>query len=103
LFRQYNGQFEEKGAQVLGISCDSHHSHRMWSNSLGNLPYPLLSDFHPHGEMCKSYALFNEERGVPIRAVVIVDKDGVVRFRKEYAPPTLPDPADILAELEKLG
>ena len=33
----------------------------------------------------------------------IVDKDGVVRFRKEYAPGTIPDPMDILAEVEKLG
>ena len=103
MFRQHKGQFEEKGAQVLGISCDSQHSHRVYSNSLGNIPYPLISDFHPHGEMSKSYGLWNEERGTSNRAVVIVDKEGVVRFRKEYAPGTIPNPPDILAELEKLG
>ena len=102
MFRQYNGQFEEKGAQVLGISCDSHHSHRVYSHAMGIIPYPLISDFHPHGQMSKSYGLWNEERGSSNRAVVIVDKDGIVRFRREYAPPTIPDPKDILSEVEKL-
>ena len=99
----FNDRFQEKDAQVLGISCDSQHAHRVFSNSLGNIPYPLISDFHPHGEMSKSYDLWNEERGTSNRAVVIVDKEGAVRFREVYAPPALPDPAHILAEVEKLG
>ena len=53
----------------------------------------LVSDFHPKGEMCKAYGLWNEERGVPKRAVIIVDKDGVIKYRKEYPAPTIPDPA----------
>ena len=88
---------------MLGISCDSQHSHRAYSTGLGNIPYPLLSDFHPHGQMSKAYDLWNEGRGTSNRAVVIVDKAGIVRFRHEYAPPTIPSPVDILAELEKLG
>jgi len=103
LFRQFNSQFEEKGAQVLGISCDSHHAHRTYSTSLGNIPYPLLSDFHPHGQMIKSYGLWSEQRGTSNRAVIIVDKNGVIRFRREYPLPSPPNPADILAEVEKLG
>ncbi len=75
----------------------------MYSNSLGNVPYPLVADFHPHGEMVKSYGLWNEERGVSRRAVVIVDKEGIVRYRHEYQAPALPNPAEILAEVEKLG
>ena len=75
----------------------------MWSTSLGNIPYPILSDFYPHGEMVKSYGLWNEDRGTANRAVLIVDKSGVVRFRREYAVPDLPDAAEILEEVEKLG
>lgn len=87
----------------MGISCDSQPAHRAYSSSLGNIPYPLLSDFHPHGQMVKSYGLWNEERGTSRRAIIIVDKDGVVRFRQEYGPPNIPDPKDILAELDKLS
>ena len=53
--------------------------------------------------MVKSYGLWNEERGARRRAIIIVDKGGVIRFRQEYSPPNLPDPKDILAELDKLG
>jgi alkyl hydroperoxide reductase subunit AhpC len=52
--------------------------------------------------MVKAYGLFNENTGAPRRAVIIVDKQGVVRFRQEYAPGTQPNPADILAELDKI-
>jgi peroxiredoxin len=70
---------------------------------LGNIPYPLLSDFHPHGKMIKSYGLWNEERGASRRAIIIVDKGGIIRYRQEYTPPNSPFPPDILAQLEKLG
>ena len=103
MFRQHNSQFEEKGAQVLGIGCDSQHSHRVMSVSLGNIPYPLLSDFHPIGQTTRLYGLWNEDRGTSNRAVVIVDKDGIIRYKREYAPPTTPDPTEILAEVAKLG
>ncbi len=99
----HNAEFEEKDAQVLGISCDSQHAHRTYATGLGNIPYPLLADFHPHGQMSKAYGLWNEERGTSNRAVIIVDKSGIIRYRKEYAAGTIPNPPDILAEVAKLG
>ena len=87
---------------MLGISCDSQFSHKAYSSSLGNITYPLVSDFHPKGEMTKAYGLWNEERGAPNRAVIIVGKDGIVKYRMDYPAPTLPDPVEILAEVEKL-
>ena len=88
---------------MLGVSCDSQHSHRAWSESMGELAYPLLADFHPHGEMTRAYDLFNDAIGTPRRAIIIVDKGGTVRFRREYAPGSLPTPEEILGELDKLG
>lgn len=70
---------------------------------MGGLPYPELSDWHPKGEVTTAYGLWNEERGAGTRAVIIVDKDGVVRFRQTYAPGTLPEPEKILEELSGLG
>jgi len=32
----------------------------------------------------------------------VVDKQGTVRFRQTYTPGNLPDPAAILAEVQKL-
>jgi alkyl hydroperoxide reductase subunit AhpC len=53
--------------------------------------------------MSKAYGLWNADRGTSNRAVIIVDKEGVVRFRHEYTAPALPEPADILAEVKTLG
>ena len=88
---------------MLGISCDHIAAHRAWSTAMGGLPYPELSDWHPKGEVTTSYGLWNEERGAGTRAVIIVDKDGVVRFRQTYAPGMLPEPDRILDELKNLG
>ncbi len=88
---------------MLGVSCDSQHSHRAWSESMGDVQYPLLADFHPHGEMSRAYGLYNDAIGTPKRAIIIVDKGGTVKFRREYAPGSLPTPEEILGELDKLG
>ena len=103
MFRFHNPLIEEKGAQVLGISCDHVASHRAWGTALGGLPFPELSDWHPHGEVTKAYELWNADRSVGRRAVLIVDKGGVIRHRKEYEPGTLPDPLEFLEILDTLN
>ena len=70
---------------------------------MGGLPYPELSDFHPKGAATQAYELYNEERGGGNRAVIIVDKEGIVRFRETYEPGVLPDPESILAALANIG
>ena len=70
---------------------------------MGGLPYPELSDFHPKGAATQAYELYNEERGGGNRAVIIVDKEGIVRFRETYEPGVLPDPENILAALSNIS
>ena len=70
---------------------------------MGGLPYPELSDFHPKGEATKAYDLWNEERGAGHRAVIIVDKAGIIRFRETYQPGILPNPDEILNVLAGLN
>ena len=50
-----------------------------------------------------AYDLWNDERGASKRAVIIIDKQGVVRFRELYEPGTLPDPRDIFEVMETLN
>ena len=69
---------------------------------MGGLPYPDLSDCHPKGTVSQAYELWNEERGASQRAVLVVDKQGVIRFRETYTPGILPDPQEILAALAGL-
>ena len=101
-FRIHNKSFEENDTQVLGISCDSKAGQSAFATSLGSIPYPVLSDFYPHGEVCQMFGVFDETRGAPKRAVIIIDKKGVVRFSKIYEAATDLNPTDVLEEIKKL-
>ena len=62
----------------------------------------MLADFHPKGQVSQLYGVYNEERGTANRAVIIVDKQGTVRFKRVYASVAELDTKDILDELAKL-
>src|SRR4051794_17145322 len=54
--------FQTKNAQVVAVSCDSRHAQAQWASRQG-YTFPLLSDFWPHGEVSKSYGVFNDALG----------------------------------------
>lgn len=90
-------------AQVLGISCDHVAAHRAWAATMGGLPYPELSDWHPKGQVAQAYDLWNDERGTSRRGVIIIDKSGVIRYRQTYSPGILPDPQEMLRVVGELA
>ena len=69
---------------------------------MGGINFPMLSDFYPHGAVCSQYDCLRPEGGFPKRAVFIIDKQGVVRFRKEYDK-GIPENKELLAELDKIS
>ena len=73
-----------------------------FAGSLGSIPYPILSDFYPHGSVAKAYGVFDNERGTPKRAEIIIDTTGVVRFSRLYDNATDLDPRDILNEIDNI-
>jgi alkyl hydroperoxide reductase subunit AhpC len=40
----------------------------------------LLSDFHPKGEVARSYQVFRENDGFSERALYVVDGSGMIRY-----------------------
>ncbi|MBS0338308.1 MAG: redoxin domain-containing protein [Proteobacteria bacterium] len=95
-------QYEEKGAQLLGLSCDTIPSLKVWAQSMGGIGHPLLSDFHPHGKASQALGIFNPEGGFPLRSVTIIDPQGVVRAFHVYPAGVLPQPDEVLRELTSL-
>jgi mycoredoxin-dependent peroxiredoxin len=75
---------------------------KAWADSLGGIPFPLLSDYWPHGAIGKAYGVFNDERGMDKRSAFLVDGQGVIRWAKVYEPGTIPESKDLLAELKKI-
>jgi peroxiredoxin len=92
--------FQTAGAAILGISADSVYSHDAWA-AHHSLSFPLLSDIHRN--VCRAYGVHNTERNCAKRSVFIVDNEGTVRFKEEYAPGQLPDPETLLGALRTLG
>lgn len=76
--------FQKLNTQVLCISADSHHAHLAWvqaeqeANRLADLRYPLIAD--PTREICNKYNVLDTKLGVPLRALFIIDKSGVIQY-----------------------
>ena len=76
--------FANADTQVLTVSCDTRHAQKVWAEQEG-FDFPVLSDFWPHGEVAKTYGVFNDALGCANRATFVIDKDGKVvdRFESE--------------------
>ena len=79
-------RFLAANTQVLGVSIDSIYCHANWAMGLGGVSFPLLADFHPKGEVAKSYGLYLDGAGITDRATVIIDAGGVVRHASSVGP-----------------
>jgi mycoredoxin-dependent peroxiredoxin len=84
--------------EVLAISCDPMFALRVWADTDG-LNFPLLSDFWPHGEVCRAYDVFDERTGAPRRSSYVIDKQGMVRWAVHNAMPEGRDLDEHLAQL----
>jgi peroxiredoxin len=83
--------------QVLGISVDSLWAHKAFAAENG-IPYPLLADFHPKGDVARKYGVFLEDKGIAARTAFIIGKDGKI---KEIVASDVPVARDIEKMLEK--
>ena len=83
-FSEQLSKFKEIGAEVLGISTDSHFTHLAWINTprkeggLGKIDYPLLADISK--SLSKNYGVLVQEKdddlyGAALRGTFIIDKD----------------------------
>lgn len=71
--------FKGLGADVLGVSVDSEHSHRAWiKGDLGELKFPLAADITK--KVSSDYGVLIEEEGIALRGLFIIDPQGDVRY-----------------------
>lgn len=83
-FRDHYEQFQEAGAEVIGISGDSVESHKKVTNHR-KLPFLLLSD--PKKEALKAFKVPSALFGlIPGRVTFVINKDGKVAhtFRADF-------------------
>jgi len=82
-FRDSLARLNQAKAQVFGISVDTFFTLKAFQTDQ-KLTFPLLSDFNK--QAIRDYGVFNEDmiglKGIAKRAVFVIDKDGVVRYRQ---------------------
>ena len=82
-------KLKELGAEVVGISIDSHWTHNAWRNTpvedggVGDLGYTLAADMDH--SICQAYGIQSDggdsyyPAGVAMRATFVIDQKGIVR------------------------
>lgn len=72
------------GAEVLGVSTDSVHSHRAWlktpqdQNGIQGVKYPIASD--TGGRLAAKYNILVEEANIALRGLFIINPEGILQY-----------------------
>jgi peroxiredoxin len=79
LYNEILPDFQEYGAELIGISVDSVWCHAAFARDR-NLHFSLLADFEPKGAVARLYGAYRENDGTSERALFVVDGDGIIRW-----------------------
>jgi peroxiredoxin len=71
--------FDRHDAILLGITVDNIPTLFAWTNQMGTLWFPVLSDFWPHGAVAGQYGVLRSD-GTSERALFVIDKKGIIRY-----------------------
>lgn len=64
-------KYAKRGAQVVGVSCDSFYVHKAWADAIG-LKHTLLADMHR--AVSRAYGLYFADLNVASRGTVVIGK-----------------------------
>ena len=93
--------FSRYDAILLGVTVDNIPTLFAWTNQMGRLWFPVLSDFWPHGAVAKRYGVLRSN-GVSERALFVIDKAGIIRYIDVHDINKRPPLEDLMGALEKL-
>ena len=93
--------FDKSDAVLLGITVDNIPTLYAWTNQMGKLWFPVLSDFYPHGKVAETYGVLRSD-GTSERALFVIDKKGVIRYIDVHDINKRPSLEVLVRELEKL-
>ena len=93
--------FDKFNAVLIGITVDNIPTLYAWTNQMGDLWFPVASDFWPHGAVADSYSVLRSD-GTSERALIIIDKKGIIRYIDVHDINERPKLEDLAKELDKL-
>ncbi|MGB9715869.1 MAG: peroxiredoxin [Thermodesulfovibrionales bacterium] len=93
--------FDQYDAILLGITVDNIPTLYAWTRPMGDIWFPVLSDFWPHGKVAKKYGVLRSD-GVSERALFVIDKKGIIRYIDVHDINKRPLLEELVKEMEKL-
>jgi peroxiredoxin len=101
LYNEMLDEFQAFDAELLGISVDGAWCHCAFAEH-NKLHFPLLADFEPKGAVARAYGIYDERDGTCLRALFVIDLEGVIQW--SYVSPVGVNPGanGILSALEDL-
>lgn len=105
-FQRELGKLQSQGVELAAVCVDSIMNTTVWERDIGPFDFPLCSDFWPHGEISRRYAVLRDRepfRGSSERAFFLVDKSGRIVFREIYSPAEFPDLSEPLGVFTGIG
>jgi peroxiredoxin (alkyl hydroperoxide reductase subunit C) len=93
--------FSANNSILLGITVDNIPTLFAWTNQMGKLWFPVLSDFWPHGKVAEKYGILRTD-GTAERAIFVIDMEGIIQFAHVNDINKRPRLEILVKELEKL-
>ncbi|UCG09041.1 MAG: peroxiredoxin [Desulfobacterales bacterium] len=94
--------FDKNDAVLFGITVDNIPTLYAWTQQMGKLWFPVLSDFWPHGAVAEKYGVLRSS-GVSERALFFIDKKGIIQDIQVSDINKRPDLAYCVTALEKMN
>jgi peroxiredoxin (alkyl hydroperoxide reductase subunit C) len=94
------GLFDAQDAVLLGITVDNLPTLYSWTQQMGTLWFPVLSDFWPHGAAADQFGVLRSD-GTAERALFVIDKAGILRYTKVEDINRRPALEELIQALEK--
>ncbi len=94
-------EFRKHGAELIGLSVDGVWCHQAYAKA-NQLHFPLIADFHPKGDIARSYGAFRDSEGVAERALFVLDETGHIVWSHLSPIAVNPGADGILDALERM-
>ncbi len=99
-FQEALQHLQEMGTNVIGVSSDNFYALRAFKEQNG-LEFPLVSDFHPQGEVEAKYGVRGED-GTADRVLFLIGPDRTIYLVQDEGRVTNPGVDRVMDKLEEL-
>ena len=93
--------FDSNNAILLGITVDNIPTLYSWTNQMGKSWFDVISDFWPHGTVAVKFGVLRSD-GVAERAIIVIAKEGIIRYIDVHNINQRPPLEALVRELEKV-